>query len=174
MGERADPMRNRGDFDDVRTSDSFDSFDSGDRDEPAVIAEEIEQTRANMTGTIEAIQERLAPERITDQAKDAALDVTEQARTAALEVAEYAIQEVKTAVRELADHLASEQVAGQAKGAAIEVTEHAIQGAKAAVREMGDQAKGAVREATVGRVERMVSSTGESAKGLRANVASTI
>jgi len=174
-------MRSRGEFDDVRTSGSFDSFSSGDRDEPAAIADEIEQTRASMSGTIEAIQDRLAPERISD----AAMDVTEQAKTAALEVAEYAIQEVKTAVRELADHMASEQIAGQARGAALdvteqakaaalEVTERAIHDAKAAVREMGIQAKGAVREATVGRVERMVSSTGESAKGIRANVASAI
>jgi hypothetical protein len=37
---------------------------------------DIEQTRANMGGTIDAIQERLSPERLTQQAKDAVHDAT--------------------------------------------------------------------------------------------------
>jgi len=40
------------------------------------IRENIEQTRANMGGTIDAIQERLSPERLTQQAKDAVHDAT--------------------------------------------------------------------------------------------------
>jgi ElaB/YqjD/DUF883 family membrane-anchored ribosome-binding protein len=53
-----------------------------------VIAQDIEQTREEMTGTLDAIQERLEPERLSAEAK---------------EVAHYAIEEAKGAVRELAD-----------------------------------------------------------------------
>ena len=44
-----------------------------------------------MSGTIDAIQERLDPERLTQQATE----VTEQAREAAKDVAKYAIEEAK-------------------------------------------------------------------------------
>jgi ElaB/YqjD/DUF883 family membrane-anchored ribosome-binding protein len=40
------------------------------------IREGIEQTRATMGGTIDAIQERLSPQRLTQQAKDAVHDAT--------------------------------------------------------------------------------------------------
>lgn len=40
------------------------------------IREGIEQTRANMSGTIDAIQDRLSPQRLTQQAKDAVYDAT--------------------------------------------------------------------------------------------------
>lgn len=40
------------------------------------IREGIEQTRANMSGTINAIQDRLSPQRLTQQAKDAVYDAT--------------------------------------------------------------------------------------------------
>lgn len=85
-----------------------------DAADPAVIAEGIEQTRAEMTGTLEAIQDRLAPERLTDQAVGAATEVTEQARDAAKEVAAFAIGEAKTAVRELA-----EQARASVRGATL-------------------------------------------------------
>jgi gas vesicle protein len=71
--------------------------------DPSAIAGEIEQTRTEMSSTIEAIQDRLDPERLTDQAVGAATEVTEQARDAAKEVAEFAIGEAKAAVRELAE-----------------------------------------------------------------------
>jgi hypothetical protein len=50
-----------------------------------------------MTETIEAIQERLDPERLMQQATE----VTAQAREAAKDVAKYAIEEAKSAVNEL-------------------------------------------------------------------------
>jgi hypothetical protein len=55
--------------------------------DPAVIAHDIEQTRDEMTGTVNAIQDRLEPERLSAEAK---------------EVAHYAIAEAKGAVQELA------------------------------------------------------------------------
>lgn len=71
--------------------------------DPDAIVVEIEQTRTEMSSTIEAIQDRLDPERLTDQAVGAATEVTEQARDAAKEVAEFAINEAKAAVQELAE-----------------------------------------------------------------------
>ncbi len=45
-------------------------------DDPDAIEHEIEQTRAEMSGTIDAIQERLSPETLKAQAKEAAHDAT--------------------------------------------------------------------------------------------------
>jgi hypothetical protein len=121
--------------------------------DPAAIAEEIEQTRTVMSGTIEAIQDRLAPERLTDQAVGAATEVTEQAKDAALEAVDHAIKEANAAARELVDH--------------------AIGEAKAAVRDLAAQGKTAVREATVGRVEQMASNTRDTAQYVAANTRQT-
>jgi hypothetical protein len=61
--------------------------------DPAVLAQHIEHTRHDMTETLDAIQQRLEPEQVTEYIKD---------------VAHYVILEVKDAVRDLA---------GQASGA---------------------------------------------------------
>ncbi|HEX5167469.1 MAG TPA: DUF3618 domain-containing protein [Thermomicrobiales bacterium] len=45
-------------------------------DDPDAIEQDIEQTRAEMSGTIDAIQERLNPEALKAQAKEAAHDAT--------------------------------------------------------------------------------------------------
>jgi ElaB/YqjD/DUF883 family membrane-anchored ribosome-binding protein len=92
--------------------------DESDLDETTAAArEEIELTRADMTSTIEAIQERLDPEVLSEQAKDTAHDVTD-----------YAIREVKDAAREITDHALAQareavrDVTGQAKLAVREAT----------------------------------------------------
>src|SRR4051794_21193069 len=82
---------------------------------------EIEQTRTEMTGTIDAIQRKLAPDVLTEQAKDIARDATDHAKTAAQEILEHAVQEVKDA--------------------AIQVTEHAVHEVKDAAREVTGEAK---------------------------------
>jgi hypothetical protein len=84
-----------------------------------------------MEQTIDAIQDRLAPERLTEQAVDAATDVTVQARDAAKDVAKFAIDEAKSAVRELADQARGavrdstvgrmEHLSASARGTAMEV-----------------------------------------------------
>ena len=91
--------------------------DESDFDETSAAAHEIELTRADMTGTIEAIQERLDPEALSEQAKDTAHDVTD-----------YAIREVKEAAREITDHAIAQardavrDVTGQAKLALRDAT----------------------------------------------------
>jgi hypothetical protein len=80
-----------------------------------VIAADIEATREEMTETIGAIQERLDPERLSQQATE----VTEQAREAAKDVAKYAIEEAKAAVNEL-----TSQAKASAREATIGRVEH--------------------------------------------------
>jgi len=45
-------------------------------DDPEVIRAQIEQTRANMTRTVNSIQEKLAPQRLAQQAKDSIREAT--------------------------------------------------------------------------------------------------
>ena len=98
--------------------------ETGQTPETAAIRGDIEQTRAEMAGTIDAIQEKLDPEVLQEQAKDT-------------------IREAKTA--------------------AVEVADHALQ-----------QAKEAVRGATIGKVEDMARYAGDTAGGWRATVMATV
>ena len=115
---------------------------------------EIEQTRTEMSGTIDAIQQRLAPDVLTEQAKDVARDAAEQAKTAAQDVLQDAVREVKDA--------------------ALQVTEHAVHEVKQAAREVTVDAKDAAWDATVGRAEDAVSTAGETARGVGSMVIDTI
>jgi len=47
-----------------------------DPDDPEVIRAQIEETRANMTKTVNSIQEKLAPQRLAQQAKDTIREAT--------------------------------------------------------------------------------------------------
>jgi len=122
--------------------------------EPEEIRVEIEQTRTEMSGTIDAIQQRLAPEVLTAQAKDVARDATEQAKSAAQEVLQDAVREVKDAAKE--------------------VTAHAVHEVRDAARDVTSDAKDAAWDATVGRAENAVSTVGDSAKGATSIVIETI
>ncbi|MDQ3701734.1 MAG: DUF3618 domain-containing protein [Chloroflexota bacterium] len=126
--------------------------------ETAVAREEIEQTRAEMSETIDAIQSRLDPEVLTEQAKDSAQ-----------EVADRAIQQAKEAVQEVA-----ERAIPQAKEAVQEATDHAIQQAKTALADMTGQAGAALRAATIGKVEDMARNAGDTASGWRHTLMETI
>lgn len=96
MGERASGV----------TATSWDA-DSGvataEPSDPAAIEREIESTRTEMTETIDAIQNRLDPEVVTEQAKDVARYASDEAK----EVIQFAIDEAKGAVRELANQATS-------------------------------------------------------------------
>ncbi len=83
----------------------------------AAARDEIELTRADMTSTIDAIQDRLDPEVLSEQAKDTAHDVTDhairQAKEAAREVTDHAIAQAREAVLD---------ITGQARTALHEAT----------------------------------------------------
>jgi hypothetical protein len=129
------------------------SSDPDDRD-PEEIRVEIAQTRTEMSGTIDAIQQRLAPEVLTEQAKDVARDATEQAKSAAQEVLQDAIGEVKEAAKE--------------------VTAHAVHEVRDAAHDGTVDARDAAWDATIGRAENAVSNAGETARGVRSIVIDTI
>src|SRR5215203_252299 len=114
------------------TAGSSRGVDGDDRD-PQEIRVEIEQTRTEMSGTIDAIQQKLAPDVLTEQAKDVAREATDQAKAAAQEILQDAVQEVKEA--------------------ALEVTQHAVHEVKEAAREVTGEATDAAWDATVGRAE---------------------
>jgi hypothetical protein len=125
MGERADRVPPTESFSDIRASGGFarlspnpprpvrrtDAVAGTTDDSPGgteTIEVEIDQTRAELSETIEAIQNRLDPGLLADQARGAATDATEQAKEAALAVVDHTIQEVKAAVRDLADQAKAE------------------------------------------------------------------
>jgi hypothetical protein len=134
---------------------------SGDRPDSAVIAEEIEQTRAAMSETVGTIQRRLDPDRLSEQAISTASEVTEQAVSAATDVTHQAKD-------------AAVEVTEQARDAAKEVARYAIDEAKTAVRELADQATNAVRESTVGRVEQVAGYTRDTAQSVQTDLFTTI
>jgi hypothetical protein len=129
-----------------------DDASRGDRtiSESTLIAGEIEVTRDEMSETIDAIQGRLDPDRLSAQAITTATEVTGQAVSAATEVTV------------------------QARDAAKEVVKYSIDEAKTAVRELATQASGAVRDSTIGRVEQMASDTRNSAQGMQSGLLATI
>jgi len=135
-----------------------DSIEADEVVETAAAREEIEQTRADMSSTLDAIQEKLDPEVLSEQAKDTTR-----------EVADHAIREAKVAAQEVADHAIE-----QGKEAVREITDQAVQQAKETVREMTDQAKMALREATIGKVETMAKNATETTGGLSHTVVETI
>jgi len=60
----------------VQPASSGDATDDDATAETEAIRGDIEDTRANMSSTIDAIQEKLSPQRLTEQAKDAVRDAT--------------------------------------------------------------------------------------------------
>lgn len=69
-------------------------------DDPAAIEAEIERTRNEMSGTIDAIQQRLSPENLKEEAKETAVDLAEHAKQAAREAVQHAVHEAKVHARE--------------------------------------------------------------------------
>ena len=141
---------------------------------------EVEQTRAEMSETIDAIQERLAPERLTtevseeaqavadhavDKVKDAFPELSGQAEQVARDVIDHALQEAKGSLPVLTE---------QAQETIDHIVDHAIQEAKVALRELGAQARASVRDATIGRVERMADTTNQTTRGFSSSVVTTI
>lgn len=78
----------------VREYDTIDT--SAESDDPEVIRANIEQTRAEMSETVNALQERLSPTAIKEQAQEQFHDVKEQVK----EQVQEQIQHAKEAVRE--------------------------------------------------------------------------
>jgi ElaB/YqjD/DUF883 family membrane-anchored ribosome-binding protein len=103
MAKRADEI-NPGDPYEIRPMDTRppitagpDSADSAETDDTAVIRADIEQTRAEMSETIEAIQERLSPANLKEQAQEQFQEVRDQVREQVREQFEETKQMVRDA-----------------------------------------------------------------------------
>jgi gas vesicle protein len=202
MGKRADRVGSPQNEGDIQIQDTHDNVSS-----------DMERTRAEMSETIDAIQDRLAPERLTDEARDMATEVTGEAKVVveeaiekikeafpeltgqaeqvARDVIDHALQEAKKSlpvlseqaqgtVDHIVDHAVQEAkdslpvLSDQAQEAVDHIVDHAIQEAKAAIRELGTQARASVRDATIGKVERMADTTSKTSKSFSSSVVSTI
>jgi len=97
MGERSDEVR----YNDLPDDSTFQSDSSvSSTDDTAVIRSDIEQTRAEMSETIEAIQERLNPQRLTEQVKDQVREQFEEAKTTVKDQVREQFEEAKATVRD--------------------------------------------------------------------------
>jgi len=96
------------------------------------IRSEIEATRSGMSETVDAIQAKLTPQNLQENAEI----ITERAKKAALEVAEQTTEKVKQA--------------------ALDVSEQAATKLRETVTQLKQETKEEIRDATLGRVERMV------------------
>jgi len=151
--------------------------DDGDGDiavtqETVHIRRDIENTRTEMSGTLDAIQQRLNPEALGEQAKDTAIDITAQAKEAALEVVDHALAEVKGQASEVLEQ--AREVLVEARVTAREVLGEARETARGAVEDATTQVKAAVRGATIGKVETMVRSANDTTNAAREGLVETV
>jgi len=168
MDQGAGKLESRDDGASSRSTRFPESSPPEDADEGSaenVESEDIERTRAHMSETIGEIQDRFGPEKMAEEAKDTAKEVTGDVKDAVMEAVDHAIEEAKAALPAVTE---------QAKELAQQTIDHAILEAKTAIRELGGQARVAVRDATIGKVERMAHTTGESTKSFGSTLITTI
>jgi len=163
MGQNANPVSRSGQsgIDDIAVTP-----------ETEHLRRDIENTRTDMSGTLDAIQQRLSPETIGEQAKDTASEITAQAKDAAMEVVDHALAEVKGQASEVLEQ--AREVLVEARVTAREVLGEAKVTAREAVEDATTQAKAAVRGATIGKVETMVRSANNTTNAARVGLMETI
>jgi hypothetical protein len=119
MGERADELNSRDPYYGANDSDNYailptdqnDAAGSSAEQSPEEIRANIESTRAELSDTINALQEKLSPQ-----------DIIEQAKNTAVEAATQVIDHAKESIAETLDHAKD-----SAKEAATEVVDHTKQ-----------------------------------------------
>jgi len=128
----------------VRQSETDAEIDDNSRQTTEVIRADIDHTRSEMSQTIDAIQQKLNPQLLMDQAKatvmETATELISQAKDTAVEAVDHAKEVAVETASELMDH---------AKEAAVEAVDHTKQ---------------TVHDATVGKVEYMVSNITDTAQ----------
>jgi len=167
MGQSANPVGRPG-----QSGTDYDGDDIAVTPETEELRRDIEHTRSDMSSTLDAIQQRLSPETIGEQAKDTASDITAQAKEAALEVIDHALAEVKGQATEVLEQ--AREVVVEARATAREVLDEAKVAAREAVEDATTQAKAAVRGATIGKVETMVRSANETTNAARHGLVETV
>ncbi len=128
----------------VRPVESAPRVEDNSEQTTEVIRADIDQTRSEMSLTIDAIQQKLNPQLLMEQAK-----------ATVMETATELIDHAKDTAAEAVDH---------AKEAAVETASELMDHAKEAAVEAVDHTKQAVHDATVGKVEHMVSNITDTAQ----------
>ncbi len=119
---------------------------------PEEIRANIENTRAELSSTISALQEKLNPQ-----------EIIEQAKSSAVEAATQVIDHAKSSIAETLDHVkdSAAETLDHVKDSAAETIDHVKDSAKEAAVEVVDHTKQTIHDATIGKVEHMVSNVGE-------------
>jgi len=140
------------------------------------IERNIERTQGAMSGTLDAIQEKLNPGALMEQARGPVEDTTD-----------HIVAEVQRAVRESVDHLigeargpieeVGEQLIARVTSAAEEATDHILAQARVTATEAASDIVArtgeAVRAATIGKVEHMVHTVSETTRDMADNANDT-
>ena len=157
--------------------------DAGDL-EVVEIQREIARTQGEMGGTLEAIQEKLNPGALMEQARGPVEETTDhivaEVQRAVRESAEHLIEQARGPIEDVSDHLitratgaieeATDRLVARATVAVQETTGHILEQARVtateAVAEIVDHTGTALRAATLGKVEKMVSTISETTRGV--------
>jgi len=152
-------MRERGD----------DTASVTDGSEVAAIEGTIERTQGAMSETLEAIQEKLNPGALMEQARGPVEDTSDhivaEVQRAVRESVDHIIGEVRGPIEELSEHLIA-----RATSAAEEATDHILAQARVTATEAASDIVArtgeAVRAATIGKVEHMVHTVSETTRDM--------
>ncbi len=132
--------------------------------ETAVIKTDIERTRAEMSRTVNEIEERLSPSHLKEQAADLKDVVIGQYHEVKDHVKEDLARELQTVKSKLQEEVQE----------AKKVVQEEVKNVKIAVQEQVQHTKTAIRDATVGRVEHMVHDARETVTEAGTTVMDTI
>ncbi|XXY49993.1 DUF3618 domain-containing protein [Sorangium sp. So ce269] len=132
--------------------------------ETAVIRTDIERTRAEMSRTVNEIEERLSPAHLKEQAVDLKEVVIGQYHEVKDHVKDDLAREFQTVKSKLQEEVQE----------AKKVVQEEVRSVRTAVQEQVQQTKTAIREATVGRVEHMVHDARETVTEAGTTVVDTI
>lgn len=122
-GGRLDPIEDR----DTSYIDDMEDDDLGTDDEIAARRAEVEQTRCNVSSTLDAIKEKLDPQTLKAQATELADDLADKAKQTAHEVTENVVHKVQEATTDAA-HKVHDATIGRAQEAvsgAVSTVRHA-------------------------------------------------
>ena len=142
-----------------------------ERDEPMKHTElraGIDKTRADMSGTINAIEERLSPSHLREQV----MEQIEIAKGSLSEMAKEELREAKAGVKEELREV--KQVVKDEILEAKQALKDEIVGAKQEIKHEYEVAKAAVRAATIGKVETMVHSASDTMSEAKTTIVDTI
>ena len=178
MGERANEIAPYQDDNRANDVPSMAGDDADQRSE--VILAGIEHTRSEMSQTIDAIQDKLNPQVVMQQAKvtviETATELMDHAKDSAMQAVDHAKEAAQTTATELMDHAKDSAVEAvdHAKQATQETATRLVDHAKESAVEAVDHTKQTVHDATVGKVEHMVSNVSNAAQETGSGIVTTI